>query len=136
MKHGKLYRAADSLVDHERFYSPIEAVKLIKEFPERKFDETVEVAFRLGVDPRKADQMIRGTVTLPHGTGKSIRVARLRRRRQGHARPGRPGPTWWAARSSSNEVMAGTIDFDAAVATPDMMAAGRQGRPGARARAA
>ena len=72
---GKRYQAALEKVDRERFYSPNEAIRIVREFPEAKFDETVEVAVRLGVDPRKADQMVRGTVSLPHGTGKSVRVA-------------------------------------------------------------
>ena len=72
---GKRYREAAKLVDREREYLPAEAVRLIKQFPDAKFDETVELALRLGVDPRKADQMVRGTVTLPHGTGRSVRVA-------------------------------------------------------------
>ena len=75
MSQGKRYVAAVALVDREREYTPGEAVHLLRELPEAKFDETVEVAFRLGVDPRKADQMVRGTVSLPHGTGKSVRVA-------------------------------------------------------------
>ncbi|HEX9122991.1 MAG TPA: 50S ribosomal protein L1, partial [Actinomycetota bacterium] len=67
--NGKRYEAAAKLVGPDREYLPPEAIKLVKEFPDAKFDESVEVAFRLGVDPRKADQMVRGTVSLPHGTG-------------------------------------------------------------------
>ena len=128
MKHGKLYRAAERMVEHEHLYSPIEAVKLIKGFPERKFDETVEVAFRLGVDPRKADQMIRGTVTLPHGTGKSVRVAAFATGDKAtEAREA--GADVVGGEDLVTQVMAGTIDFEAAVATPDMMAlVGRAGR--------
>ncbi|HEX9124142.1 MAG TPA: 50S ribosomal protein L1, partial [Actinomycetota bacterium] len=105
-----------------------EAIKLVKEFPDAKFDESVEVAFRLGVDPRKADQMVRGTVSLPHGTGKSVRVAVFA-----------TGPKATEAKEAGadvvggeelvEEVMKGNIDFDATVATPDMMAAvGKAGR--------
>ena len=72
---GKRYRKALEKVDRERTYLPTEAIKLVREFPPARFDETVEVAVRLGVDPRKADQMVRGTVSLPHGTGRSVRVA-------------------------------------------------------------
>ena len=72
---GKRYVEASRLLEREREYLPIEAIKTLKEFPDAKFDETVEVAFRLGIDPRKADQMVRGTVSLPNGTGKSVRVA-------------------------------------------------------------
>src|SRR5918992_861816 len=74
MKRSKNYRNADNTIDRERLYSPAEAVKLAKETSPTKFDATVEVALRLGVDPRKADQMVRGTVNLPHGTGKTARV--------------------------------------------------------------
>ena len=71
---GKRYRQAAAIFDREREYTPGEAIKAMKGFPDAKFDETVEVAFRLGVDPRKADQLVRGTVSLPNGSGKSVRV--------------------------------------------------------------
>src|SRR3990170_498686 len=74
MKRGKSYRKVNELVDRERLYSPAEAIKLAKQTVTTKFDPTVEVAMRLGVDPRKADQMVRGTVNLPHGTGKTATV--------------------------------------------------------------
>src|SRR5581483_10193933 len=74
-KHGKTLVDAGKRYDRERLYNPAEAFDLVKNLSTRKFDETVEVAFRLGVDPRKADQMIRGTVSLPNGTGKAVRVA-------------------------------------------------------------
>ena len=67
---GKRYQAASKVLDREREYLPVEAIKTLKELPDAKFDETVELAFRLGIDPRKADQMVRGTVSLPNGTGK------------------------------------------------------------------
>src|SRR5665647_1842676 len=73
-KRSKAYRAADSTIDRTRLYSPLEAVRLAQHTSPTKYDATVEVAFRLGVDPRKADQAIRGTVNLPHGTGKTVRV--------------------------------------------------------------
>ena len=73
-KRSKSLRAADAKIDREQLYAPLEAVRLAKETSTTKFDGTVEVAFRLGVDPRKADQMVRGTVNLPHGTGKTARV--------------------------------------------------------------
>ena len=72
---GKKYVDAQRRYDRDRLYAPTEAFDLVKSLANRKFDETVEIAFRLGVDPRKADQMIRGTVSLPHGTGKDVRVA-------------------------------------------------------------
>jgi len=125
---GKRYVGASRLLDREREYLPVEAIKTLKEFPDAKFDETVEVAFRLGIDPRKADQMVRGTVSLPNGTGKSVRVAVFAQ-----------GPKATEARDAGadvvgaddlvEQVLAGTIDFEAAVATPDMMASvGKAGR--------
>ncbi|MFE4060254.1 hypothetical protein ACFXP3_28840, partial [Streptomyces sp. NPDC059096] len=74
MKRSKALRGADAKIDRERTYAPLEAVRLAKDTTTTKFDGTVEVAMRLGVDPRKADQMVRGTVNLPHGTGKTARV--------------------------------------------------------------
>ncbi|HZE00684.1 MAG TPA: 50S ribosomal protein L1, partial [Pseudonocardiaceae bacterium] len=74
MKRSKAYRQAAEKVDRSRFYSPLEAAALAKETSPTKMDATVEVAMQLGVDPRKADQMVRGTVNLPHGTGKNVRV--------------------------------------------------------------
>src|ERR1041385_3399797 len=74
MQHSKNYRKVAELVDRERLYTPVEAIKLAKQTTTVKFDPTVEVAMRLGVDPRKADQMVRGVVNLPHGTGKTARV--------------------------------------------------------------
>ena len=101
---------------------------MLKGFPDAKFDETVEVAFRLGVDPRKADQLVRGTVSLPHGTGKSVRVAVFATGREG-ARGDRGRRRRVGGEELVEEVMKGTIDFEAAVATPDMMATvGKAGR--------
>lgn len=128
MKGGKRYESASTLLDREREYLPVEAIRAIKEFPGAKFDETVEIAFRLGVDPRKADQLVRGTVSLPNGTGKSVRVAVFAQ-----------GPKATEARDAGadvvggedlvEQVLGGTIDFEAAVATPDMMATvGKAGR--------
>ena len=74
MQRSKSYRTAAEAIDADAVYSPVEAVRLAKAGSRKKFDETVEVAMRLGVDPRKADQMVRGTVNLPHGTGKTARV--------------------------------------------------------------
>src|SRR4051794_35524598 len=74
MQHGKNYRKVAELIDRTKLYSPVDAIKLAKQTSTVKFDPTVEVAMRLGVDPRKADQMVRGTVNLPHGTGKTARV--------------------------------------------------------------
>jgi large subunit ribosomal protein L1 len=126
--NGKRYRKADELIDRSREYLPREAIALLKRFPEAKFDETVEIAFRLGIDPRKADQMVRGTVTLPHGTGKSVRVAVFAQGPKAtEAREA--GADLIGAEELVEQVMAGNIDFDAAIATPDMMAAvGKAGR--------
>ena len=128
MTQGKRYRTAVESVDRERQYLPGEALKLLKEFPTAKFDESVEVSFRLGVDPRKADQMVRGTVSLPHGTGKSVRVAafavgdKAREAREA-------GADLVGGEELVEEVQKGNIEFDAAVATPDMMpTVGKAGR--------
>ena len=125
---GKRYSAAVAKIDRSREYLPVEAIKTLKELPDAKFDETIEIAFRLGVDPRKADQMVRGTVSLPNGTGKSVRVAAFAQGEKAtEAREA--GADLVGADDLVEEVMKGNIDFDAAVATPDMMAAvGKAGR--------
>ena len=125
---GKRYREAASKVDPDREYLPVEAIKILKEIPDAKFDETIEIAFRLGVDPRKADQMVRGTVSLPNGTGRSVRVAVFAQGEKAQeARDA--GADVVGADDLLEEVMKGNIDFDAAVATPDMMASvGKVGR--------
>jgi len=125
---GKRLRVALERVDRERQYSPVEAVRLLKELPEAKFDETVEVAFRLGIDPRKADQLVRGTVSLPHGTGRSVRVAAFASGDKAREAQ-EAGADVVGGEELVNEVIKGNIDFDAAAATPDMMAlVGRAGR--------
>ena len=127
-KKGKRYEEASKLVDRDRHYTPMEAVQVIKQFPAPKFDETVEVAMRLGVDPRKADQMIRGTVSLPHGTGKSVRVAAFATGDKAREAQ-EAGADVVGGEDLVNEVLKGNMDFDAAVATPDMMSlVGRAGR--------
>ncbi|HYT78268.1 MAG TPA: 50S ribosomal protein L1 [Actinomycetota bacterium] len=128
MNRGKRYTQAAALVDHDQQYAPTEAIRLLKQFPQAKFDETVEVAFRLGVDPRKADQMVRGTVTLPHGTGRSVRVAAFATGDKAREAQ-EAGADIVGGEDLVNEVLKGNIDFDAAVATPDMMSlVGRAGR--------
>src|SRR5438876_5145356 len=128
MKGGKRYREAAALVDRERQYTPAEAIQVIRSLPEPKFDETVEVAVRLGVDPRKADQMVRGTVSLPHGTGRSIRVAAFATGDKAREAE-EAGADVVGGEDLVNEVIKGNIDFDAAVATPDLMSlVGRAGR--------
>jgi large subunit ribosomal protein L1 len=125
---GKRYRAALKLFDVEKEYQPGDAIKILKELPAAKFDETVEVAFRLGIDTRKADQALRGTVSLPNGTGKSVRVGvfavgeKAREAKEA-------GADVVGGEELVEVVMKGEIDFEAAVATPDMMAAvGKAGR--------
>ena len=127
MKRSKAYRAAFEKIDAEALYAPVEAVKLARETSTTKYDATVEVAFRLGVDPRKADQMVRGTVNLPHGTGKTARVLVFAvgdRAAQAEA----AGADIVGGDELIDEVAKGRLDFDAAVATPDLM--GKVGRLG------
>jgi large subunit ribosomal protein L1 len=128
MSSGKRFRESASKVDHDREYLPVEAIKILKEMPDAKFDETIEIAFRLGIDPRKADQMVRGTVSLPNGTGKSVRVAAFATGEKAtEARDA--GADVVGGEELVEDVLKGEIDFEAAVATPDMMAAvGKAGR--------
>ena len=131
-KKGKKYQDAMRRYDRERIYTPTEGLDLVKSLASRNFDETVEAAFRLGVDPRKADQMIRGTVSLPHGTGKNARVvvfAAGDAAREAEA----AGADVVGADDLVKRVEEGFLDFDVAIATPDLMASGRQARPHARA---
>ncbi|QXQ98823.1 50S ribosomal protein L1 [Streptomyces sp. WY228] len=127
MKRSKNLRAADAKVDRERNYAPLEAVRLAKETSATKFDGTVEVAFALGVDPRKADQMVRGTVNLPHGTGKTARVLVFATGDRAAAAEA-AGADIVGADELIDEVAKGRLDFDAVVATPDLM--GKVGRLG------
>ena len=127
MKRSKAYRAAAEKVNVDQLYSPEEALALVASGASAKFDETVDVAIRLGVDPKKADQMVRGTVNLPHGTGKTARVLVFA-----------TGEKAEAARAAGADevgdddliakVQGGYLDFDSVVATPDMM--GKVGRLG------
>ncbi|MDI6716014.1 MAG: 50S ribosomal protein L1 [Actinomycetota bacterium] len=120
MKRGKKYREALEKIDREKIYSPLEAIKLLKEIANSRFDETVEVHVRLGVDPRKADQQVRGTVSLPYGTGKTVRVAVFaqgEKAREAEA----AGADIVGAADLAEKVEKGWFDFDVAIATPDMM---------------
>ncbi|MEV4480858.1 50S ribosomal protein L1 [Micromonospora coxensis] len=121
MQRSKSYRKAADVIDRSKLYTPAEAVKLAKETTNVKFDATVEVAMRLGVDPRKADQMVRGTVNLPHGTGKTARVivfaAGAKAEEAAAAGADEVGTDELVAR-----IQGGWLDFDAAIATPDQMA--------------
>ncbi|MFJ5809849.1 50S ribosomal protein L1 [Streptomyces sp. NBC_01426] len=129
MKRSKTLRAADAKVDREKQYAPLEAVRLAKETSATKFDSTVEVAFRLGVDPRKADQMVRGTVNLPHGTGKTARVLVFATGDRAAAAEA-AGADIVGDDELINEIAKGNRlnEFDAVVATPDLM--GKVGRLG------
>ena len=125
---AKRYVDSIKMFDREQHYSPIDALRILKQMPDAKFDETVELVVRLGVDPRKADQMVRGTVTLPHGTGKATRVAAFavgdKAREAKEA-----GADVVGGQDLVDEVLKGNMDFDAAVATPDMMSVlGKAGR--------
>jgi large subunit ribosomal protein L1 len=127
MQRSKAYRKAHELVEAGRLYTPAEAVALAKNTSTTKFDATVEVAFRLGVDPRRADQMVRGTVNLPHGTGKTARVlvfATGERAEEARA----AGADFVGADELIERIQGGFLDFDAVVATPDLM--GKVGRLG------
>ena len=126
-KHGKNYKAAAAKVDRTKLYSPKEAMELAKELAPAKFDETVEVHVRLGVDTRKADQNVRGSIALPHGTGKTVRVAVFaegEKAREAEA----AGADVMGSDDLVAQVQAGELNFDAAIATPNMM--GKVGRLG------
>jgi len=127
MQRSKNYKAATATIDHEALYSPLEAVRLAKSTSKVKFDATVEVALRLGVDPRKADQMVRSTVILPHGTGKTARVLVFATGDRAEAARA-AGADFVGADELIDEVSKGFLDFDAVVATPDLM--GKVGRLG------
>jgi len=125
---GKKYVDATRKFDRDRLYTPAEAFDLVKSLAKRNFDETVEITFRLGIDPRKADQMIRGTVSLPHGTGKAVRVAVFA---TGDAarEAQEAGADVMGADDLVARVQEGFLDFDVAIATPDLMSqVGRLGR--------
>ncbi|AGI90043.1 50S ribosomal protein L1 [Streptomyces sp. CHA1] len=129
MKRSKTLRAADAKIDRDKLYAPLEAIRLAKETSATKFDGTVEVAFRLGVDPRKADQMVRGTVNLPHGTGKTARVLVFATGDRAEAARA-AGADIVGSDELIDEISKGNRlnEFDAVVATPDLM--GKVGRLG------
>ncbi len=120
MKRSKAYRAAAEKVDADNLYTPLEAVRLAKQTSVTKYDATVEVALRLGVDPRKADQMVRGTVNLPHGTGKTARVIVFAVGEKA-AEAVAAGADVVGGDDLIEKIQGGFLDFDAAVATPDQM---------------
>ena len=127
MKRSKAYRQAMELIDPDRLYAPQAAMAIAKQSAKTKFDPTIEVSMRLGVDPRKADQMVRGTVNLPHGTGKTARVivfAAGEKAEEARA----AGADEVGSDELIERVAGGWTDFDAAVSTPDLM--GKVGRLG------
>jgi len=127
-QHGKRYRDAVRRFDREALHSPAEAIELVKSLASAKFDESVELAVQLGVDPRKADQQVRGTVSLPAGTGKDVRVA-VFAAGDAAAEAREAGADVVGADDLVERVQGGFLDFDVAIATPDLMAqVGRLGR--------
>jgi large subunit ribosomal protein L1 len=127
MKRSKAYRAAAEAINPDTLYTPLEAVRLAKASARTKFDPTVEVNLRLGVDPRKQDQMVRGTVNLPNGTGKTARVLVFATGDRAEAAR-EAGADYVGSDDMLEKVSGGWLDFDAVVATPDMM--GKVGRLG------
>jgi large subunit ribosomal protein L1 len=126
--HGKNYRAARAQIDREQLYSPVEAIRMLKSFPEKKFDESVEVHFNLGLNVRHAEQQLRGTLMLPHGTGRESRVAVFadgdKAREAQDA-----GADVVGTADLAKQIEEGFDDFDVAIATPDQMSiVGRLGR--------
>jgi large subunit ribosomal protein L1 len=117
---GKRFKAALKGVDRNKFYSVEEAVKLVKERAKAKFDETIEMAFNLGIDPKHADQNVRGVISLPHGTGKTVRVAVFAKGEKAEAAK-KAGADLVGADDLAEKVQAGQMDFDRVIASPDMM---------------
>jgi large subunit ribosomal protein L1 len=126
--HGKRYRDSRGQIDRERLYTPLEAVQILKSMPAAKFDETVEVHFRLGLNVRHADEQLRGTLMLPHGTGKDVRVAVFAEGEKAREAE-EAGADVVGSADLAQRIEEGFTDFDVAVATPDMMGVvGRLGR--------
>ncbi|MCD6288212.1 MAG: 50S ribosomal protein L1 [Candidatus Hydrogenedentes bacterium] len=127
-QHGKRYRTVAESIDRAKLYSLEEAVSLVKSSATAKFDETVDLAFKLGVDPRQADQIVRGTVSLPHGTGRDVRVIVFAQgEKQTEAKEA--GAEEVGADELAEKIQGGWLDFDVAIATPDMMrVVGKLGR--------
>jgi large subunit ribosomal protein L1 len=127
-KHGKSYVAARSAVDRERLYTPLEAIRILKEAPARKFDETVETHLNLGLNVRHADQQLRGTLMLPHGTGRELRVAVFAEGDKAKEAEDAGADVVGSAELAS-QIEGGFDEFDVAIATPDLMGVvGRLGR--------
>lgn len=127
-KTGKRFTEAISKVDRDHLYSPREAVKILKEIPAAKFDETVELSIRLGVDPRKQDQQVRGALALPKGTGKTMRVAAFAKGEKA-TQAREAGADVVGEDELADKIQGGWMEFDAIVASPDMMpVVGKLGR--------
>jgi large subunit ribosomal protein L1 len=126
--HGKRYNEARATIDRETNYSPAEALKILKALPNAKFDETIEAHFRLGLNVRHADQQLRGTLMLPHGTGKSVRVAVFAEGDKAREAE-EAGADVVGAADLAAKIEGGFTDFDVAIATPDQM--GNVGKLGA-----
>ena len=120
-KNSKAYRAAAEKIDAGRIYSPLEAANLAKETSSKNYDSTIDVAIRLGVDPRKADQLVRGTVSLPNGTGKTVRVV-VFAAGENATKAEEAGADFVGSDELIEKIQGGWTDFDAAIATPDQMA--------------
>jgi large subunit ribosomal protein L1 len=128
MAHGKRYRQAFGQIDREQTYSPVEAIRMLKGFDGVKFDETVEVHFRLGLNVRHADQQLRGTIMLPHGTGRDVRVAVFAEGDKAREAE-EAGADVVGTADLATQIEGGFDDFDVAIATPDQMSVvGRLGR--------
>jgi large subunit ribosomal protein L1 len=127
-KHGKRYNEAREKIDREHAYTPLEAVRLLKDAPPAKFDETVEVHFNLGLNVRHADQQLRGTLMLPHGTGKDVRIAVFAEGEKAREAE-EAGADVVGSADLAAQIEEGFDDFDVAIATPDMMGTvGKLGR--------
>src|SRR5688500_3254509 len=126
--HGKRYNESRAKIDREQLYSPAEAIKILKDLPDAKFDETVEAHFRLGLNVRHADQQLRGTLMLPHGTGKSVRIAVFAEGDKAREAE-EAGADVVGSADLAKRVEEGFTDFDVAIATPDQMGnVGKLGR--------
>lgn len=119
-KHGKRYLDAVKKIDNETMYDPSEAIRLLKETASAKFDETIDLAFRLGIDPRHADQQVRGAVVLPHGTGKTLKVLVFAKGEKAKEAE-EAGADFVGSDEIVTKIQGGWFGFDVAVATPDMM---------------
>jgi len=128
MKRGKRYQEAVDMIDRENYYPLVDALSLVQKFPKAKFDETVEVSVKLGVDPKHADQMVRSTVVLPHGTGKKVRVL-VFAKGEHETMAKEAGADYVGAEDLVDKIQGGWLEFDVAIATPEMMkVVGRLGK--------